>query len=265
VGELIQTSAGPISYRELGAGPVILCLHEGSPGADGWSSFGPAARDLSDRFRVVVPDQPGFGASALAPDTGYQAMCAQAMAELLGALGVETAHVAGNSLGGGVAMLMGLDYPELVDKLVLIAPWTAGIAGARTSVPPAVRLLLNYYPAPSREKMHALLRALSFGPAAPDEAAATARYESTLLDEHEAGYLQTLRSPEVPSPRLAGLGHEVLLLWGLEDAFCPVEDALEYLALLRNSRLVLFPRCGHSVHLERPGDFRTQVCSFLEA
>ncbi len=63
--------------------------------------------------------------------------------------------------------------------------------------------------------------------------------------------------------RFAALDNEVLLLWGLEDAFCPIEDALLYLELLRNSRLVLYPRCGHSVHLERPSDFRAQALAFL--
>jgi acetyl esterase/lipase len=200
----VDTSDCRISYREVGGGPALLCLHEGSPGANGWSSFEPTARDLADLFRVIVPDQPGFGASSPAPDSaaGYQPACARAMAELLGALGVERAHLVGNSLGGGTALMLALEHPELVDRLVLIAPWTAGIAGTRASMPPAVRLLLDYYPGPSVEKMRALVCALAYDSGLEG---VTARYEATLAPEHEAAYLGTIHSPPLDSALLAGL------------------------------------------------------------
>jgi len=264
---IVQTSGGRISYREVGSiGPTVLCLHEGSPGADGWSSFGPPAQALSDRFRVIVPDQPGFGDSPTGPESaeGYQPTCARTMAELLGALGIRRAHVVGNSLGGGVALMMALDHPELIDRLVLIGPWTSGVGGARSALPPGVQLLLEYYPGPSVEKMRALVEALVYDTGAPDDEAVEARYQASLVPEHENGFLQTLRSPAVEQSRLAELENDVLLLWGRDDQFCPTEDAIRYLELLPSSTLVVFPRCGHSVHLERPDDFRAQVCSFLE-
>jgi 2-hydroxy-6-oxonona-2,4-dienedioate hydrolase/4,5:9,10-diseco-3-hydroxy-5,9,17-trioxoandrosta-1(10),2-diene-4-oate hydrolase len=264
---IVETSEAGISYYELGNGPALLCLHEGSPGAEG-SSFEPTALDLAERFRVVVPDQPGFGDSTLRIDEGrdYQSASAAAMAELLAHLGIERANLLGNSLGAGVALTMALDHPNLVDRLVLIAPWTAGVAAPRSSLPRAVRLLLNYYPQPTLEKMRELVDALVHEAPGPDAGLVEARYEATLVPEHEQGFLRTLGpGSEGMAKRLATIDHDVLLLWGRDDAFCPIEDALLYLELLRNSRLVLFPRCGHSVHLERPPDFRAQVCAFLEA
>jgi 2-hydroxy-6-oxonona-2,4-dienedioate hydrolase/4,5:9,10-diseco-3-hydroxy-5,9,17-trioxoandrosta-1(10),2-diene-4-oate hydrolase len=191
-------------------------------------------------------------------------VCARAIAELLDALGVGRAHVVGNSLGGGVALMVALDFPGLVERLVLIAPWTAGIAGVRSSLPRAVELLREYYPEPSLEKMRALVGALAHDAELADDGGVAARYEATLDPAHEDGFLRTMWAwPVGVAERLADLDHEVLLLWGREDEFCPLEDALRYFELLRNSRLVLFGRCGHSVHLERPAEFRTLVTAFL--
>lgn len=108
-----------IAASEEGTGDAVLLLH-GQPGSSAdWTGV---SRALRDRFRVIAPDRPGYGA------TGGRAMGmaenAAAMAQLLRERGVERAIVAGHSWGAGVAIAMGERHPELVRALVLICPVT---------------------------------------------------------------------------------------------------------------------------------------------
>ena len=104
-----------------GSGPAVLLIH-GQPGtAADWTGV---ARALRDRFRVLVPDRPGYGR------TGGRALGivgnAEAMANLLEETGAGEAIVAGHSWGAGVAIAMARRYPERVLRLVLVNPVTPG-------------------------------------------------------------------------------------------------------------------------------------------
>jgi 2-hydroxy-6-oxonona-2,4-dienedioate hydrolase/4,5:9,10-diseco-3-hydroxy-5,9,17-trioxoandrosta-1(10),2-diene-4-oate hydrolase len=59
----VTTSLGEIAVAEVGDGPVLVMLHSGGPGASGVSNYHQNLPALSQWFRVVLPDQPGFGGS----------------------------------------------------------------------------------------------------------------------------------------------------------------------------------------------------------
>ena len=110
-----------IRVHEFGAGPALLMLHGGGAGANGLSNYGKNIDTLATRFRVIVADMPGYGASTKGLDQAdVFGDLARSMIGLLDALGVEQAHVIGNSLGGACALRMALDAPERVERLVLI-------------------------------------------------------------------------------------------------------------------------------------------------
>jgi pimeloyl-ACP methyl ester carboxylesterase len=267
----VETSQCIVSYRDMGEGPVLLLLHGGGPGATGWGNFGGNAAGLQERFRVIIPDHPGFGASKIVKDSGttYRNLSAQAMSELLQALDIDRAHPVGNSMGGGVAVTMALRYPQQVGKLVLMGPWLPGL-GIPLLAPLPVPLLQQYYPDPSLEKMQALIRAFVFNPNFDGfEALAKSRYEASLDPEIRAGYLR-MSSGEDPDPdprpvfeQLSSLDNEALLLWGRDDRFCSLDDAFMYLAALRKSRLVIFRETGHWVQAERVREFNSEVTAFI--
>src|SRR5206468_5478395 len=97
-----------LHYHEAGdrANETVIMLHGGGPGASAWSNFGRNMAVLSNRFHVLAVDQPGFGRSSKPTEFEKQffAASADALAELLDQLGIERAHVVGNSLGGGTAV-----------------------------------------------------------------------------------------------------------------------------------------------------------------
>lgn len=267
----VETSEATIRYRDLGEGPAVLCLHGGGPGATGWGNFSGNAVDLSSNFRVIVPDQPGFGESRLNIDSGhtYKRVSAKAMAELLTALEIDNAHLIGNSMGGGVALMMAMRYPDQVDRLALMGPWLPGF-GVRVYSPVSATNLQEYYPDPSLEKMHALLSAFVHNPDFPGrDELARARYEASLRPEIRDGYLRMSQGtdpdgdPRSAYDQVAALPNKTLLVWGRDDQFCSLDEAFLYLSALRNSRLLLLRDTGHWAQIERRDDFATYVGAFF--
>jgi pimeloyl-ACP methyl ester carboxylesterase len=120
-----------LSSIDRGNGPTVLLLH-GQPG-DG-ASWTPVIDRLTDRYRVLAPDRPGYGATTLGPEG--MAENADIMAELLRDRDASPATVVGHSWSGGVAILMAVRHPDVVSRLVLV-----GAVGALDSVNGLDRLL----------------------------------------------------------------------------------------------------------------------------
>ncbi len=113
---------GPVVFQELGAGPPVVLLHALGPGCDG-EQWRAAAEALAPRFRVCVPDLPGWGrtasGTALAPRPDlYLAV----LADFLAGAVREPAVVAGAGLAAAYAAVLGAEYPELVRAVALTAP-----------------------------------------------------------------------------------------------------------------------------------------------
>ena len=113
-------------FHEAGSGErgVVVFVHGSGPGASGWSNFKGNYPLLAEHgYRAIVPDTMGYGYSTKPEEGAFSLsdVAAQYKA-LLDALDIERATVVGNSQGGAIAITMALDYPDLVDKLVLMAP-----------------------------------------------------------------------------------------------------------------------------------------------
>jgi len=112
-----------VSTLTMGAGPDVLLIH-GLGGAK--SSFFDTAAALSRDYRVHALDLPGFGSSSKPATAPYTARWfAETVRDTMDALGISRAHVAGNSMGGRVAIELGLRHPERVAALALLAPAVA--------------------------------------------------------------------------------------------------------------------------------------------
>ena len=89
-----------IHYHDIGRGPALLLIHGGGPGATGWSNWNRNIGALSQQFRVIVPDLPGFGRSSERPrGSPFPGWWAGPMLGLLDALDIRKANFIGNSLG----------------------------------------------------------------------------------------------------------------------------------------------------------------------
>ncbi|MBS9534736.1 alpha/beta fold hydrolase [Mycobacterium sp. M1] len=275
--ERTVTVAGkPLFVAEVGAGPVLVLLHGGGPGASGVSNFSRNIDALASHFRVVVPDMPGYGRSAKGVNQvdpfGY---LADMIRGLLDELGVDTAHLAGNSYGGAAALRLALDTPHRVTKLVLMGP--GGIGTTRGAPTAGLNSLLSYYggDGPSRAKLEAFLRTYLVydGASVPDDLI-DLRYQASIDPEVVAD--PPLRRPSGPmalrtlwrmdltrDKRLKRLTTPTLVLWGRDDKVNKPSGGPMLLNTMPNAELVMTSQTGHWMQWERAEVFNRLVTEFL--
>jgi len=267
---VIEVAGADIHYLEMGAGQPLLLLHGGGPGATGWSNYSRNVQALSGGYRLVIPDLPGYGGSSKEAITGPRyAHYANAMLGLLDHLGIQKAHVVGNSLGGGTAIKMALEAPDRLDRLVLMGP--AGLVSAYQTLPTeGARMIFEYYSGtgPSREKLLAFLQLMIHDPSKLTPELLEERYEASVAPPLLANPPLGRGRPPIledlwRDPRLTSLPHETLVLWGRNDRVNPLITADILLNQIPNAMMVSFNKCGHWVQWERAEVFNSLVLSFL--
>lgn len=258
-----------------GTAPLVL-LHGG--GLDhALFSWGSVFDSLAVAHRVIAPDLPGYGESDAPADAPYTLdWYVGVLAGLLDALGIARAHLAGVSLGGGIALGFALRHPERVGKLVLVGSYglgaaiPGGVVSALALRIPGVSPLTYALLAHSRTLTHAALRAVlvdhdRITPAFEDEVRRSLRRPGSTrawqrFQRHEVG-LRTLATDF--RPHLPALRPPTLFLHGASDGFIPPHYAAEAHALIPGSRLDVFSACGHWVPRDQPERFAAAVNAFL--
>ncbi|POY04506.1 2-hydroxy-6-ketonona-2,4-dienedioic acid hydrolase [Mycobacterium kansasii] len=272
----VMVAGKPIFVAEKGSGPAVLMLHGGGPGAAGVSNYSRNIDALGRNFRVIVPDMPGYGRSAKSVDhTDPFGYLANMIRGLLDQLGIDSAHLIGNSYGGSCALRLALDTPHRVGKLVLMGP---GGIGTTRGIPSAgLKSLLTYYTGegPTRDKLETFIRnyLVYDGASVPDELI-DLRYAASIDPEVVAN--PPLRRPSGPKAlhtlwrmdltrdeRLKHLTTPTLVLWGRDDKVNRPTGGPMLLNLLPNAHLIMTPRTGHWMQWERAEFFNHVVREFL--
>jgi pimeloyl-ACP methyl ester carboxylesterase len=275
----IPTSLGEIAVADsgtgTGTGPALVMLHGGGPGASGVSNYHQNLPALASRFRVLLPDQPGFGASyrpteADLAQRSITEITADALFQTLDALGIDRFHLLGNSLGGAAAIAMAQQRPDRVTGLVLMAPGGGWLPFGPTPTE-GQKEMFRYYngEGPTEKKMANFIRAMVFDHKQFGSDVVRARYEASLDESHIAFYhlynaAFTKRGGMDPLWKdLDKITAPTLLLWGRDDRTITLEGAQIMLKQIRDVQLHVFGRCGHWVQLERQRDFERLVADFL--
>jgi pimeloyl-ACP methyl ester carboxylesterase len=226
------------------------------------------ANSLSDKYRVVRYDLPGFGLTGPDPTGDYSDQRGmQMLADLMDALSIPRAALIGNSMGGKLVWMFAADRPHRVTKLILVSP--DGFAspgfeyGKKADVPLLVRLLPYTLPT--------FMVRMNLAPAYGDPSALTddllARYRDMMLAPGvRAAMIARLKQVELqpPEPLLRRIKAPTLLVWGVKDAMIPVSNARDYTAVLHDSHVVTFPDLGHLPQEEAPDRSLAPVRAFLE-
>jgi len=254
-------------FIEQGQGPPLLLLHGLGASSFSWRhNLAPWSR----HFRVLAPDLPPHGRSPAPLNADYAAPAlAAAVLNFLDQRGIPKAAVAGNSLGGGLALLLARDYPERISALVLLAP-----AVALTRVP------WIFYPL--RLPLLGPLAATLMGPWLIPLALRLAYHRHRLITpEVVAGYALPFRSlgrrlalgrlcrqlkilplAEVEA-LLPKIRQPVSLIWGEEDRILPVSQAFWIKARLPRAEFHLLPEVGHAPQEEAPARVNKIIIDFL--
>jgi 4,5:9,10-diseco-3-hydroxy-5,9,17-trioxoandrosta-1(10),2-diene-4-oate hydrolase len=268
-GKRINAGGIDLHYHEAGSGFPVVLLHGGGPGASGWSNFSRNFAPLAQKWRVLVPDLPGFGKSErVTVEDKVFGFYSGVVRDFMRALGIEQAHFVGNSLGGGTALKLALDHPDSVGGLVLMG--TGGSVPVFSATPTeGVRRLFDFYAGtgPSMQKLRAFIELLVYDSAAVTEDLLAARYAAATLPEVIANPpLKFKGRPPLEDlwrEPLGELKHDVLLVSGREDRVVPLDAAFLLLKLIPNARLHVLPKCGHWAQWEHADEFNALVHDFL--
>lgn len=271
------------AFRVAGSGPVILLIHGIGDNSLTWKDIQP---HLARTHKVLAVDLLGHGRSDK-PRADYSiAAYANGMRDLLSVLEIERATVVGHSLGGGVAMQFAYQYPEMVERLVLVSS-----GGVTVDVHPALRLAslpvvndavkLLRLPGTmwSVRAVANLVAAIDNAPVHPFGGALhdtedLIRVLGDLLDPTAyQAYLRTLRAvvdwrgQVVTMLDRCYLARDlpVQLIWGDHDSVIPVRHAHLAHAAMPGSRLDIFRRAGHFPFHQDPLRFLRVIEEFLDA
>lgn len=259
----VQVGTHTVHYLEGGEGESVLLLHGIFAEKDHWVDF---ARQLTGHYHVIAPDLPGYGESGRHAGQAYDyAAQTERLRQFMDARGIGRAHLAGNSMGGTIAALFAVRYPERVASLAFIgAPH-----GLRSGTASAMDRLIGAGQAPlvarNAAEFDAML-ALVFGDRpflpypilhmAEREAIANAGSNRRMWDEQlKNRYLLQEYIGKVTVPTLA--------LWGSKDKVFDVSGAQTLTALLPQAEVRILPGIGHLPMMEDPRETAGLYADFL--
>src|SRR5215469_11155351 len=283
-----------IHYLEAGRGAPVILLH--GSGGEG-ARWMPTMQGLAPDFRVIAPDQIGWGASDKPLTIYHGGVFAEFLARFMREIGVPKAALVGQSMGAGVALQMAVKYPQMVERMVLVnggsftspndPPRTTALASeASGQRGDSISARAGHSPEPG-----------SSARAAPDWHARQIANAGTLAESRE--YLQKmyynhglisdelvehnlilrLRSAytaeSVQTANARGLGQlteeevrgiklPTLLVWGANDKLSPPANADKLNAAIAGSRKLLIDKAGHYPFIEHPDQFNAAVREFLK-
>ena len=269
----VEVHGRTVNFVEAGSGPLLLLIHGMAGTCANWESV---IEPLALNRTVIAPDFPGHGSSAPGGGDYSLGSLASGLRDLMLALGHERATLVGHSLGGGVAMQFTYQFPEMVERLVLVSSGGLGPDVSpilRAAALPGADLFISATAGVGSQIGSVLGRgfgALGLRPSA-DFAEVTRGYATLADPERRKAFLATLRSVVgTEGQRVAALDRlylaealPLLIVWGENDPIIPVEHAREAHAQLPQSRLEIFADTGHIPQLERPGRFIAVLERFL--
>ncbi len=260
-------TVGPheLHYLEGGSGeePLVL-LHGIFAEKDHWVDF---ARPLTSRYRVIAPDLPGFGESGRLPDQTYDyAAQTERLKALLDALGLRRVHLAGNSMGGTIAALFAIAYPDRVASVALIgAPH--GIRSPQPSrmdglVDAGKTPLIAHNAAEFGKMMDLVFAQQPFLPYPILQA--TERDALRNADSNLRLWNAQLKDRYLLDGRIADVQQPTLVMWGGQDQVFDASGAELLRNRLKNPRIEVLAGVGHLPMMEAPGDTAQKYASFLD-
>lgn len=245
-------------------GGTVLLIHGSGPGVSAWANWRLTIPALAPHFRVVAPDIVGFGYTERPNDAYDLDTWTQHVTGVLDALGIDQAHVVGNSFGGSLALSLAIRHPERVRRLGLM-----GAVGIDFPITPGLDAVWGYEP--SVEAMAELLRVFTATPAPGLEDLARLRFEASIRPGVHEAYVQMF-----PAPRqrwVTALSHDeshvssiaapTLIFHGREDRVIPLATSLRLFELIPDAQLHVFGNCGHWTQIEHAAEFTRLLRDFL--
>lgn len=271
-------SGAKAHYRDQGnaSGPALVLLHGSNASLHTWE---PWVKILGDEFRVVTVDLPGHGLTIAKPDETYTAeSMANFVADFTTTLGIERFAVAGNSMGGGVASRVAMQFPGRVTHLIPID--SAGLVPPNMPEPPAFFYLVR------TPVLRDFLRLIPGRPVVEATLKASFANQALVTPEMVDRYWELNRGPGIRKatrtrfsmPMEYFLGEDkffrenlpklqvpTLVLWGRQDKLVPVEAADLFKQFIPGAQVIIYDDGGHVLQEDLAERSAADVRAFLKA
>ena len=257
----INLSTGlKMKYVEMGQpdGEVLILLHGMTDNSRSWSLI---VEHFTDKYRVIMPDQRGHGESGKPDSRMYLPVdYAADLAALMEAKGIAKAHVTGHSLGSMILQTFAVNYPEKIDKVVLVASAPVEFASLGRDLydaavgfgvnQPDAEFMAAWYANPNPVNEDFLRREMA---------------ESQNIPPHAWRAITKGSSAFNLMPFMDELKAPVLILWGDLDGFFDraSQDALR--KAIPQAEFVAYEKTGHNIQWEMPEKMAADIRKFLEA
>jgi len=264
-----------INVVDIGEGPSTLVFLHGLSGC--WQNWLQTIPALARDHRVIVIDFPGFGQSEMPGEAISIPGYARMVDELFRALGIGSATIVGNSMGGFVGVDLAIRFPDRVDRLVLVA--AAGLSmehmlnERNQGLRPRVENFLFFGLGRLAAHFDIVVRSptlrrglLLLVVAHPEQLPAPLVLEQ-VNGAGKPGFHDALAAM-VGYPirdRLGEIRCPALIVWGELDRLVPLRDAAEFEWLIRDARKLVYEDTGHMVMLERPERFNADLRAFVDS
>ena len=262
----LETCGYQTNYHDVGSGHPVILLHGSGAGVSGWANWRGMLPLLAPDFRVLAPDLVGFGYTETPADFEFKFMQSwvDQLIALLDGLGIERAHLVGNSFGGALSMWLASEYPDRFDRLVLMGP-----GGWPAEVNDNLKALWAY--TPSVENMKRIMDIMAFDRSLVTDELAELRYKATMRPGAQEIFERVFPEPHqrwldaqvLNIAQLQQIENETLIIHGRDDIVVDPEISLNLHKHIRNSQLHFFGNCGHWTQIEHAARFQQLVQNFL--
>jgi len=264
-----------VGFRRAGKGNPerVLLIHGLAGSSKTWDDVIPS---LAEHYDVIAPDLLGHGESAKPTGDYSLGAFASGLRDLLAILGVPSVTIVGHSFGGGVAMQLAYQHPELVDRLVLVA---SGGLGREVSwllrlltVPGAEYLMPLWFPKPLVDRATGVGQALGRrNIRSPRLGEFWRAYSSLAGAQNRRAFVRTMRGVIEPGGQTVNAHDRLylaarvptLIVWGDRDGVIPIAHGEEAHERIDRSELVILEGVGHFPHVEAPEVFVDALVQFL--
>jgi 2,6-dioxo-6-phenylhexa-3-enoate hydrolase len=259
-----------VHYNEAGEGEAVFMLHGGGPGAGGWSNYSRNIGPFVEAgYRVILLDCPGFNKSdPMVVEVPRGQVNAAAVKGLMDVLGIQKAHLVGNSMGGATAMTFALEYPDRLDKLILMGPGGCGRSAMMPMPLEGIKQLQVVFKNPSLEALRKMTDIFVYDPTALTEELIEGRFAAMMRNDgiHLKNWVKSMQKAALIdlSPRFPEIKAKTLCTWGRDDRFLPLDHGLKVVFGIPDARLHVFSKCGHWAQWEKADEFNRLVLDFLK-
>jgi pimeloyl-ACP methyl ester carboxylesterase len=251
----IKIDGRDVHYYTAGEGEPLVVIHGGAGDARSWWHN---IEELSERYRVIAPDLPGYGSSQPLDGKYYIPELSDFIDKFAKFLRLKKFNIIGHSLGGGIALNYALKFPGKIKKLVLVSSLGLGREIAfwlRLISLPALIKFLGSLVGYSLKFIGWLLKYVNPFELVLPVSPVFVRIGTSIANFHQQNLVLEKYLSKIKMP--------TMLVWGGRDPIVPVKQAYRAVKKIPNARLLVFKHSGHNVHREQLKNFSRLIYEFL--